>query len=95
MNHGYIPGSEVPEKLTAVSWQDGDHGQLAAVTNETSLNEYARVRIIANKHNAARSGVEQPADGADVFMLLKQQQWNVSRSPGFETPLGYFGGSSD
>jgi hypothetical protein len=31
------------------------------------------VRIIANKHNAARSGVEQPADNGDVFMLLKQQ----------------------
>ena len=35
---------------------------------------YAQNKIIANKQNAARSGVEQPADLSPVFKIIKKIQ---------------------
>jgi hypothetical protein len=31
------------------------------------------MKVIANKQNASRTGVEQPADFATVFVIFKQQ----------------------
>jgi hypothetical protein len=69
---GQAPGTlDIDEALTAVSWQDGDHAQLAAVTAEDLLEEYKQQRITMCKHNPGRTGVEQPCDLSPIFMLLK------------------------
>jgi hypothetical protein len=62
---------DIDEGLAAVSWQDGDHAQLAAVTAEDLLEEYKQLRITMCKHNPGRTGVEQACDLTPIFMLLK------------------------
>ena len=42
-----------------------------AVVNNHNL--FTKMKVIANKQNAARTGVEQPADLAKVFVIFKQQ----------------------
>jgi hypothetical protein len=43
---GQAPGTlDIDEALATVSWQDGDHAQLAAVTAEDLLEEYKQQRI--------------------------------------------------
>ena len=64
-------GREIPDKLTAVSWCDGDLSQIHSITN--SVRRLSENKVIANKQHAARSGVEQPCDVSKVFMLLKAQ----------------------
>ncbi len=62
-------GSPSPDKLTAVTYCDGDFTQVDAI--KTSINIFAENRVIAKKQHASRSGVEQPADLARVFKLIK------------------------
>lgn len=54
---GPIP---VAVKQTAVSWFDGDNSQIAVVKSEPEI--YSKNKIIANKHNAGRTGTEQGDD---------------------------------
>jgi hypothetical protein len=64
-------GMPIPDTLTGVSWCDGDMSQVKAVTSEHQL--FTDNKVIANKQNAARSGVEQPADLAKVFKVMKKE----------------------
>ena len=58
-------GASIPEELTAVSWCDSDMSQVASIAKDHAL--LTENKIIANKQNAARTGVEQAADLAKVF----------------------------
>eukprot|EP00984_Skeletonema_dohrnii_P032677 scaffold27202_cov108-Skeletonema_dohrnii-CCMP3373.AAC.2 len=69
-NYSPRPGMEVPTKLKAISWMDGDLAQVASVIN--SVEEFAEMGITVCKQNAARTGAEQPADLAPVFKLFKK-----------------------
>jgi len=45
---------------------------LSQITNITeTVKKLNNLKIRADKQNAARSGVEQPADLAEVFMIIK------------------------
>ena len=69
---GYVEGAEVPTDQTVVSWCDGDLAQMAVMIDEEQLETNERLRIIANKQSAARSGAEQAADPSPLFRLLKR-----------------------
>ena len=72
-NFDIAAGSSIPNKATAVAWWcDGDLSQIDAI--KRSVEMYAENKIIANKQNAARSGVEQPADLTPVFKIIKKIQ---------------------
>ncbi len=64
-------GITIPDELTAVAWCDGDLPQVNAIVSNHNL--FTEMKVIANKQNAARTGVEQPADLAKVFVIFKQQ----------------------
>ena len=64
-------GEGVPENLTAVSWMDGCHGQLKLTTSESVLKTKEKLKIITNKHSAARTAVEQAADAGPMFKMMK------------------------
>ena len=82
-------GTSIPDKATAVAWCDGDLSQIDAI--KRSVEMYAQNKIIANKQNAARSGIVAYLFefGYDLALSLEN---NVSRRPGFESILGIFGG---
>jgi hypothetical protein len=63
-------GLAVPDELTAVSWKDGDISQINAIAKDHQI--YTDNKVIANKQNAARTGVEQPADLCKVFKEVKR-----------------------
>ena len=77
----------IPRDLTAVSWCDGDLAQIGSIVNDLSL--FDENRIIGNKQNNARSGVEQPADLSKSFKILKrmQQEHTVSHLSVSSHPL--------
>ena len=64
-------GEEIPDELTAVAWCDGDLSQIYATVND--IDQFTENKIIPNKQNAARSGVEQPADLCRVFKGIKSE----------------------
>ena len=70
-NSDISDGISIPDELTAAAWCDGDLPQMNAVVNNHNL--FTEMKVIANKQNAARTGVEQPADLAKVFVIFKQQ----------------------
>ncbi len=59
----------IPDKLAAVTYCDGDFSQIDAI--KSSINLFTDNKVIANKQHASWSGVEQPADLAKVFKLIK------------------------
>lgn len=63
-------GRAIPDKLTAISASDSDLSQIEAVAD--TVDDYAEHKVIAVKQHAARTAVEQPADLAKVFMLIKR-----------------------
>jgi len=63
-------GTSISDELTAVAWCDGDLEQVNAIINDR--DSCTDMKVIANKQNAARAGVEQPADLAKVFVIFKQ-----------------------
>ena len=63
-------GRECPDKLTAVTWCNGDLSQISAI--KKCIENYTANKVIACKQHAARSAVEQPADLAKVFMVIKE-----------------------
>ena len=71
-NFDIAAGASIPDKAAAVAWSDGDLSQVYAVTQSAEL--VTKNKIIANKQNAARSGVEQPADIMPVFRIIKKIQ---------------------
>lgn len=71
-NFDNTAGLTIPDTATAVAWCDGDMSQIDAIKRSVDL--YVENKIVANKQNAARSGVEQPADLARVFKSIKRIQ---------------------
>ena len=59
----------IPEDLTAASWCDGDIAQVASIVDDLEI--FNKNKIIANKHSASRTGVEQAADTSKVFHMLE------------------------
>ncbi len=53
-------GTSIPDELTAVARWYGDLPQVNAIINDHEL--FTDMKVIANKQNAARTGVKQPAD---------------------------------
>jgi len=71
---GWRPGQPVPDWLKAVSWSDGDIGQLQTLLMEAREALDEAEKIVRNKHSAAATGTQQPCDLSPVFRLLKQLQ---------------------
>ncbi len=61
--------NSIPDKLIAVTYCDRDFRQIDAI--KSSINLFTDNKVIANKQHASWSGVEQPADFARVFKLIK------------------------
>jgi hypothetical protein len=59
----------IPDKVTAVTYCDGNFSQSDAM--KTSIDLFVNNKVIANKQHASWLGVEQPADLAKVFKLIK------------------------
>ncbi len=59
----------IPDKLTAKTYCDGDFSQIDAIMS--SINLFTDNKVIANKQYASWSRVEQLADLAKVFKLIK------------------------
>ena len=64
-------GMLIPDTLTGIAWCDGNMSQVKATTKEHQL--FTENKVIANKQNAARTGVEQLADLAKVFQVMKKE----------------------
>ncbi len=71
-NFDIAAGTTILDTFTAVAWCDGDMSQIDAI--KRSFDLYIENKIIANKQNAARPGVEQPAGLAQVFKPIKKIQ---------------------
>eukprot|EP00956_Cyclotella_meneghiniana_P014153 scaffold21057_cov63-Cyclotella_meneghiniana.AAC.3 len=63
-------GTEIPRELFAVACSDGDMPQVKAVASNDP-HFFIENLIVVMKQNAARTGVEQPADLAKVFKVIK------------------------
>ncbi len=61
--------NSIPDKLTAVTYCDGDFSQINAI--KSSIDFFTNNKVIANKQHTSWSGVKQPADLARVFKLIK------------------------
>ena len=67
----YQAGDDPPSWLTAIWWFDGHIPPLKAVTSRDLINKLVALRIIPNKGNPGRTGVEQLWDVCDVFKRSK------------------------
>jgi hypothetical protein len=86
-NFDIAKGTSTPDKATAVAWCDGDLSQIDAIKQTVEL--FAENKIIVKKHNAAWSGVEQPADLVRVFKIIKniQEEHTVRDIPSDRCPM--------
>ena len=62
---------EIPDGLQAVSWSDGANAQIKHITNEDTLRKDEELKITNCKHSAAQTVVEQAADAAPNFKMVK------------------------
>ena len=71
---GFDPSTNesIPEDLFVVSWSDGGLPQMKNTSSEATVNQFLKLKIISNKHNAARSGTEQPCDLATLFRSQRE-----------------------
>ena len=69
MEHGegWTKGMALDDGLKIVSWCDGDNAQLKTIIDEESILLYADEYVTGMKQSAARTGVEQAADGGRTF----------------------------
>ena len=65
--------AEIPDELTVVSWMDGGLPQLKNIITPELHQMYSDLKIIVNKHSAARSTVEQPCDVASTFRTQRRK----------------------
>ena len=66
-----VEGGQIPEDLKAVFWCDGDNSQIDSIVNKNGILLFVANGIIANKHNASRTGSEQAPDLNKVFPVGK------------------------
>jgi hypothetical protein len=71
-NFDIAAGPSIPNKASAFAWCDGDLSQIDTI--KQSVEVYVENKIIANKQNAARSGVEQSVNLTPVFKITKKIQ---------------------
>ena len=62
----------IPDSHRAISWMDGANSQIKSITLEDNLKKEEEKKITCCKHSAARTTVEQPADAAPNFKVMKQ-----------------------
>ena len=62
-----VSNMEVPEEHTVVSWSDGGLPQLKNTLSASIQEVYKLKNIKYNKHSAATSARQQPADKASTF----------------------------
>ena len=62
------------ESMKAISWFDGDIGQLQTMMFEAREALDEAKQICRNKHSAAATGTQQPCDLSPVFRILRQKQ---------------------
>ena len=79
----------IKDEDQVVTWCDRDLAQIATIISEESLTTSSNNKIRENKHNAARSRVEQPADLTKCFKLiiLLQKAMTVVNMPADRHPL--------
>ena len=65
----------MPDELNAAACCDGDLPQVHAIVSNQNL--FMEMKVVANRQNAARTGVEQPADLAKVFVIFKQYNKHI------------------
>ncbi len=61
--------NSILDKLTAVTYCDGDFFQIDAIKSLIKL--FTDNKVIANEQHTSWSGVKQPADLARVFKLIE------------------------
>ena len=74
---GWVEDQPVPENLKVVSWCDGDIGQLQTMLFESLEAKDETKRNCQNKHSAAATGTQQPADLALIFQVVRQMASSV------------------
>ena len=83
----YVDSTPIPNTLTASSWCDGDIKQIQSIVSDDNILN--SIKTIASKHNAARSGGEQPCDRSDTFKLVNklQSQYTCNDLPADRHPM--------
>jgi hypothetical protein len=71
---GIMPGSEIPDSKGAVGWCDGDWPQIKACVTDEMLGTAESHKVCMNKHAAAASLIQQPADLACTFKVVGRLQ---------------------
>ncbi len=73
--------------MTAIAYCDGDISQINVIEN--SIDLFVDNKVIANKQHASWSGVEQPADLARAFKLIKSllPEHTVKNTPAERCPM--------
>ena len=69
---GWVEGQPVLKNLKAESWCDGNIPQLQTMLFESREAEDEKERICRNKHSAAATGTQQPADLSPIFRIFKK-----------------------
>ena len=79
--------TSIPDKLTAMTYCDGDFSQIDAI--KSSIDLFTDNKVIVNKQHASWSGVKQPADLAKVFKLIKNMlpSYTVQNIPAERCPM--------
>ena len=82
----------IPEDSTASSWYDGDITLVTSILMKLKFNVievFHNNKVITKKHNKSRIGVDQAADAAEVFLMLKKLEdtYTVSDLPTERCPI--------
>ncbi len=79
--------SSIPDKMTAVSYCDGDFSQIDAI--KSSINLFVDNKVIANKQHASQLAVEQAANVGKPFKLIKSMlpSYSVQHIPADRCPM--------
>ena len=85
---GLVEGQDIPEWMTAISWFDGDIPQLQTMLFEERAALDLTEKIIRNKHAAAATGTQQPADLSPIFRELKQLELSTTADDDRAVGLG-------
>ena len=90
IHNNWDPTTEIPDDLRAVSWMDRAQGQIKLITDEENLKKEDELKITCDKHSAARTGVEQAADLAPTFKLVKKNLKRIEVSHQNLNPIVLF-----
>jgi hypothetical protein len=79
--------SSIPDKLTAVTYCDGDFSQIDAI--KSSIDLFVKNKVIANKQHASWLAIKQAADVGKTFKLIKSMlpSYSVQHIPADRCPM--------